>query len=353
MMHVLTSLEIGGAEMLVVRLIEAIDQDRFEPSVTCLRRRGALADRLTDLGVLVECPAVPADQGAVHLGLALRRVVGRHRPDVLHTHNVSPLAASAWALAGQPSIRLVHTKHGRSTAHGVVGRAAAWWAARRATAIVAVSRDAAEQAIHEEHVARSRVRVIMNGVDLPPSIRRDRAPTRAITVARLEAVKDQVTMLRAVPTIVAALPSFHLDIVGDGGERAHLEATVDRLGVRDHVTFHGFQTDVSRYLAAADIFLLSSVSEGISLTLLEAMASGLPVVATAVGGNPEVVVAGVTGLLVAPSDPAALAAATLTLTGDPATAAAMGAAGRARVADRFGSAAMVEAYSRLYLGDAD
>lgn len=350
-MHVLTSLEIGGAEMLVTRLIEAIDRDRFVPSVTCLRRRGPLADRLSEQGIQVECLDVPDNRGALHLGLALRRAVGRWRPDILHTHNVSPFVASVFALAARPSIRLVHTKHGRSTARGVVGRAAAWWAARRATAVVAVSRDAAEQAVHQEHVARSKVRVIINGVDVPPPVLRNRTPARAITVARLETVKDQATMLHAVAAIVAARSNFHLDIVGDGSERAHLEAIADRLGVRRHVSFHGFQAAVSSYLADADIFLLSSVSEGISLTLLEAMASGLPVVATAVGGNPEVVASGVTGLLVPPSDPAAFGAAVVTLLDDPAMSAAMGAAGRVRVLQQFGSAAMNRAYSEIYLGD--
>src|SRR4029078_7934952 len=133
------------------------------------------------------------------------------------------------------------------------------------------------------------IHLIQNGVDLANFAFEDRHPQRgikrAVTVARLNEVKDQATMLRALRRLIETKPDFTLDIVGDGPERQSLHSLAAELSLGDRVRFHGFHEDVRPFLAAADIFWLSSISEGISLTLLEAMAVGLPVVATDVGGN--------------------------------------------------------------------
>ena len=152
----------------------------------------------------------------------------------------------------------------------------------------------------------------------------------------------------AVRIVVDKLPGFHLDIVGDGPAGDDLKHVCGELSLFDHVHFHGMREDVPNLLESADLFVLSSVSEGISLTLLEAMASGLPIVATDVGGNREVVNDGLTGRLVPSRDPQALAAAILQLCSNRQVAREMGQRGRKRVEQFFSIDSMVKAYEMLY-----
>jgi glycosyltransferase involved in cell wall biosynthesis len=218
---------------------------------------------------------------------------------------------------------------------------------------VPVSEDAAEVVRDIERVPARKVCVIHNGIDLTafptPAAPRPAKGNRAIHVARLNPVKDQPTLLHAARLAADAEPSFRLDLVGDGPARAELEALHRQLNLGGHVRFLGFRDDVRDLLTAADFFVLSSVSEGISLTLLEAMAMGLPVVATDVGGNREVVAEGTTGLLVPAQSPAALAEAMLGLVRDPERARRMGAAGRRRAEEKFDLRRVVREYEELYL----
>jgi glycosyltransferase involved in cell wall biosynthesis len=216
---------------------------------------------------------------------------------------------------------------------------------------VAVSLDAAEVARTVERVPPDRIHVIHNGVDvstITPPTARSRG-WHVVHVARLNAVKDQTTLLHAARLVLDHEPGFRLDIIGDGERRDELEQLSTDLGLRDAVRFHGLQEDVRPFLAGVDAFVLSSVSEGIALTLLEAMAAALPVVATDVGGNREVVIPGETGFLVPARDPVALARALITLLGDPERAHRFGAAGRARVTAEFALDTTVAAYETLYV----
>jgi glycosyltransferase involved in cell wall biosynthesis len=171
---------------------------------------------------------------------------------------------------------------------------------------------------------------------------------RALTVARLSPVKDQATLLRAVARVVSEIPDFHLDIVGDGPSRVGLVSLTAELGLDTHVTFHGATDDVPRFLAGARLFVLSSISEGVPLTILEAMAAGLPVVSTDVGGVEEVVANQQTGLLVPPSDADALAGAMLELLLDSERSQRMGSAAQRRAQERFDAREMVRNYESLY-----
>ena len=219
--------------------------------------------------------------------------------------------------------------------------------------MVPVSEDSAQVAREIERVPNQKVLVIHNGIDLdhfPARPDRDTRPIhRAITVARLNLIKDQGTMLRAVKLVTDIEPNFRLDLIGDGPSRAELESLRDQLDLGDKVRFLGTRTDVHEQLAEADLFLLSSISEGISLTLLEAMAVGLPIVATAVGGNPEVVTDGETGWLVPTQSPEAMAQAILKMIADPEMANRMGVAGRHRVEKEFNLDRVVIEYENLYL----
>jgi glycosyltransferase involved in cell wall biosynthesis len=231
----------------------------------------------------------------------------------------------------------------------LANRLAAWLSGK----IVAVSNDAADVALTIEKIPACKIEVIHNGIDLTNFPLADRprheGPRRAVHVARISyASKDQRTLLSAVRIVADRQPDFVLDIVGDGPDRADLEGMCDELHLRSHVNFIGFRDDVYQFLSRAEFFVLSSVTEGISITLLEAAASGLPIVATNVGGNSEVTVHGETGLLVPPRSPEALAAAMLEMLSDPTRARQMGQAGRRRVEQHFDLRHSVARYEELY-----
>ena len=205
--------------------------------------------------------------------------------------------------------------------------------------------------VNVRKVPRELVRVIHNGIEpgeSPAPAPWGAVTPRAITVARLDPVKDQQTLLRAARTVADRIPDVRIEIVGDGPERGALERLSRELQLQECLRFLGYREDVPSLLRRPQIFILSSISEGISLGLLEAMAAGLPVVATDVGGNREVVVDEVTGLLVPPRSPAALADAVLSLLLDPGRARALGIAGRARLEREFDLGRTVSRYGSLY-----
>jgi glycosyltransferase involved in cell wall biosynthesis len=215
--------------------------------------------------------------------------------------------------------------------------------------VVPVSEHAAVQVRRLERTPQGRVVVIPNGIELPSPPKRGTRPVRyGISVARLDPIKDQASLLRAVRRIVDKVPDFKLELVGEGAERPRLERLRDELGLRAHVLLSGHCDDVALRLARADVFFLTSLSEGLPLSLLEAMASALPVIATDVGGNREVVVQGETGLLVPAGSAEEVAEAALSLVREPHRAGALGLAGRARVESLFSLEGMIARYERLY-----
>ncbi len=349
--HLVLSLDVGGLEQVVLNLTRYANRDAFAPHVLCLRERGSLADRVAALGVPVaslDCPRLAKGRTLLRLIRRLRA----WRPHVLHTHNPGPHLFGALAArpAGVPV--LVHTKHGRNHPDRFRSVVVNRLAGRMSRCIVAVSEATAEVARRVERVPESKLRVIHNGIDLaafpvqPPTAAL--TPPRVIHVARLQRIKDQPTLLRAARLVADTEPGFRLDIVGDGPAGAELHALARDLKLNGHVHFLGHRNDVSPLLSSASAFVLSSRSEGVPMTLLEAMATGLPAVVTDVGGNREVVVPGETGLLVPPGSPQALADALLALWQDPERARRMGAAGRRRVEEEFDMRQVAARYEALY-----
>jgi glycosyltransferase involved in cell wall biosynthesis len=169
-----------------------------------------------------------------------------------------------------------------------------------------------------------------------------------VLVSRLSAEKDIQSLIKAVPLVLQELPNFILRLVGDGACRPSLEKLTAQLSLGEHVQFAGETHEVWRELQRASMFVLPSLTEGVSLSLLEAMATGLPVVVTRVGGNVEVVEENRTGLLVDPGAPSELAQAMVALASDPALSQRLGLAGRQRVEAHFDVRSMVRAYERLY-----
>jgi glycosyltransferase involved in cell wall biosynthesis len=349
--HVTLGLNIGGQERLLVEMARHRDQTRFDWTVIVLGGRGPLADALEADGVRV----VPLEQPAgFRFGLwrQLARMFRAEHYNVVHTHDDRPLIyglPAAW-WAGVPG--RIHTHHhGRlasiSGRQGFLIRQASHCAEH----FVCVSHDSARFMI-EQGVAQKRVRTIHNGIDLTRfAFQGPAADGPVVTVARLSPEKDVANLLRAAQRVLAQFPSARFEIAGDGPCRAELTQLAHELRLNENVIFHGEVRDIPALLARAQLFVLPSQTEGISLTLLEAQARGLPVVATQVGGTPEVVEPGTTGLLVPARDPEALAQAIAVLLADPERGRQMGRAGRQRVENCFDIRTMTKQYEALYLSE--
>ena len=362
--HLVLALDVGGLEEVVLRLVAHTDRDRFTPLVYALDAPGAMASELASLDVPLQIVKRAPGLDAT-LPVRLARCLARDGVRIVHTHNASPhiygaLAASlARVTAHEAGPRVIHTKHGRNQPDVprkvLLNRLASTLTDR----IVAVSADAAAVALHLEHVPENKVVTISNGVDTRTFCPANPRPARARlgipeggfhvgVVARLAAVKDHATLLEAFALFRKERADAHLTIVGEGPELPALVEHARALDLGGSAHFVGVRRDIAAVLTAFDVFALSSTSEGISLTLLEAAAAGLPIVATRVGGNAEVVLDGVTGTLVSPRDPVAFAAALGALSRRT-DRAALGLAGREHVERWFSVERMARAYQDLYV----
>jgi glycosyltransferase involved in cell wall biosynthesis len=345
--HVTLGLDVGGQEKLLVEFARHANRRRFDLHFISLSTRGVLADDLEACGWKVT--ALEASSGlrpAIICQLA--RLFRRLRIDVVHTHDDRPNIYGVPAAKLASVHRVIHTRHNQGTSLSKRQTFLVRLASLGDDRFVCISHDSARMALRQG-IARRRLTVLHNGIDIDRFSCRGPDPTGpAILVARLAPEKDVATLLHATALIVRQRPDFRMEIAGDGICRGELEALTAKLGLTDHVRFLGAVRDVPALLARARLFVLSSLTEGISLTLLEAMARGLPVVATRVGGNPEVVAEGETGLLVSPRDPGALANAVLGLWAQAHDCARMGLAGRQRVEQHFDVRRMVADYEALY-----
>ncbi|MDI1431971.1 glycosyltransferase [Polyangium sorediatum] len=360
--HVVLGLRAGGLERVVLDLVQGIDRARFDPMVIALEEPGELAPQLATMDVPLRL--LKRGQGFDPSVIGeLSDLFGREGIDLVHTHNPRPhvhgaLAALAARRVTGKRPRVVHTKHGRNYPDDLGRVIANRMASALSDRIVAVSDDARRVALEIERGSARRLVTIRNGVDTRAYKPGDAPRARRVLdvpagvlhvgcVARLSAEKDHATLITAFARVRTSHPGARLTLVGEGAERASLEALVKTFGLHGAVSFLGHRDDVAALLPGFDLFALASRTEGTSLTLLEAAAAGLPIVATRVGGNPEVVTDGETGLLVPAGQPAAFADAIGSVWARP-DRARMGAAGRALVEERYGMKKMLSAYETLY-----
>jgi glycosyltransferase involved in cell wall biosynthesis len=358
-LQVVLSLDTGGTERLVVDICTRL-QRRFAMSVCCLDAPGALAADLTDKGIEVVAFHRPAGFRP-SLGYRIAKVAERIGANIIHCHQYSPFVYGTIAALLRPGLKLVFTEHGRlcdrppSFKRRVVNPVLA----RLPGSLHSVSR-ALRDSMVAEGFPRERIAVIHNGIDpgpLPtPADRRNLRrklwiPEDAFvigTVARLDPVKNLTSLIEAFASVRSSSRHAMLVIVGDGEEREMLESFAGDLGVLKAVRFLGARPDARRILPAFDVYANSSISEGVSLTILEAMAAGLPVVATRVGGTPEVIENGATGVLVPPRHPARMADALLALSWSGEYRRGLGCGARRSVEARFALDTMVERYAVVY-----
>lgn len=346
--HVSMCLLTGGLERLLVEFGKNRDGERFETSFVALDGMGGPADELRAQGHHVECVADVVSGKLARLW-RLIQIFRKGRFDVVHTHNTLAHFYGAFAakLAGVPVV--VNTQHGLGCGKGWKARLQFRMANQLSDRVVGVSEDAALLCRRDDPRSAKRTVALWNGVDLDRfEYRGPSTQPVAISVARLSPEKDYATLLRATWILIKDRPDFRLKIVGDGGERQKLEQLARELNLNDHVEFLGERSDVSSLLPQAGFFVSSSSTEGISLTLLEAMSVGLPVVTTRVGGNPEIVVEGKTGRLVAPHSPEELALAMRGLLKDQEAWPVYGELARQRVEQHFNVRNMVRQYEDLY-----
>jgi glycosyltransferase involved in cell wall biosynthesis len=371
---VLHSLRVGGAEVLAARLARQL-QSAYRFVFVCLDELGTLGQELQGEGFPVKVLHRRAGldwRATVRLGRLLRH----ERVALVHAHQYTPFFyASAARFLGR-RVPILFTEHGRHfpdyprRKRIVANR----FLLGRRDRVVSVGQVVRQALITNEGIPSRRIDVIYNGItlddaahqspggnrwDAPPELLPEQKRLRAevglgpddlvlIQVARLDYLKDHATAVRTLQGVRDRRPDAKLVLVGEGPERSKIEEEVCSRGLTEHVRFLGLRKDVSRLLAMADVFLLTSISEGIPVTLIEAMSAALPVVSTNVGGVAEVVLDGQSGLLAPSGDDRSLAAHVLTLGEDPALRRHMGEMGRARARTEFAEDRMHAGYQRVY-----
>ena len=377
-LRVIARMNVGGPAYHVALLSGGLDPSRYETLLVTGRPgpdEGSFEElayqhgaRLASVPSLSPAIDPPADVRAL---IALRRIVRRFRPHIVHTHTAKAgalgRAAALTARAGRPLI--VHTYHGH-VLEGYFGRAVSvgYRATERGLArysdrLVGVSQSTVDDLVRLGVAPRERFAVVPLGLELGRFLSLDPVPeprTRAeleigddevvaLYAGRLVPIKNVALLLRAVARARAAGAVVRLLVLGDGRLRPALEARARGLGIAGAVTFFGNRTDVVPYLAAADVAVLSSANEGTPVALIEAAAAARPLVATRVGGVPDVVAEG-TGRLVPAGDEASLTAALVELAGDADVRRSMGERAREHVRSRYAAERLLADIDRLYGG---
>ena len=361
--HLTYSLDFGGLETLLVDCVNRMPAERYRHAIVCLTRYSAFSDKITQPGVeLIALHKAPGYGLGTHR--AFWQLLRRLRPAIVHTYNLSALEYNLTAaLAGVP-VR-IHAEHGRDASDPAgINRKHNFLRRRLAPLIdayIPVSDDLQRWLGAVVGIPAAKTQLIANGVDTTRFTQQPGAASDSPwgagdfvigTVARIQDIKNHRGLVEAFAQLRALLPAqrdrLRLSIIGDGPLMPALRAQVAAAGLQHVVWLAGARSDIPQLLHTFSVFCLPSLAEGTPVSLLEAMACALPVVASRVGGIPEVVTEGEHGFLVAPNDPAALAAALARYATEPALARQHGAAARLRVEARYSMTAMLSAYLGLY-----
>jgi sugar transferase (PEP-CTERM/EpsH1 system associated) len=364
--HIIYRLDFGGLENGLVNLINNMSAETYRHTIICLQGFSDFKTRIRRQDVDVY--ALDKREGkdfAVYF--RLWKLLRKLKPDIVHTRNLAALDGAVVALLAGVKNR-IHSEHGWDMVD-LHGRNRKYTIFRKllrpvVCRYIALSRDQAQWMLHHIGIPENRLLHIYNGVDtsrflsgrnatMLPFVRSAENKLFVIgTVGRMEAVKNQQALAAAFVLLLQKYPALkntaRLVMIGDGSRRVDILTRLQQAGLEELVWLPGSRNDIPELMAAMDLFVLPSLNEGISNTILEAMASGLPVIATGVGGNPELVDEGRTGYLVPPSDTDALAGAMSRYLFDDRLASVHGAAGRYRVEEKFSLKQMVERYQNAY-----
>ncbi|WP_456371454.1 glycosyltransferase [Thermodesulfatator atlanticus] len=361
--HVAHALNPGGTERLVCELARAF-KDKFEVIVVTLEEPGAW-------GLSLRAQNIPVYPLFREPGIDLNviwdmcRIFKRHRVNIVHAHQYSPFFYAGLTKLFYPRVKLIFHEHGRhypETVKPLKNFFNRLLLAPLANDIVAVSCEVRERLAKYEGLNPQKIKVIYNGIPMPARLAPEERKTLrkefgfseddfiVATVGRFDPIKNLPMLLKAIALARKKNKNIKGLLIGDGPEFSKLKNLAKDLGLENVVLFTGFRKDATRIVQLADVFVLSSFSEGTSLALLEAMACGLPAVVTAVGGNPEIVIDGITGVLVPSEDHVRLAAAFLLLAENPRLCEEMAKASRKRFEENFVFEKMVASFESLYQG---
>lgn len=360
--HVIHSLGMGGAERLVDQMVRRMARD-FRCEVAVLDDVGEIGERLRRDGFVVEhLQRVPGID--LRCAERLRAFADRRQLQILHAHQCTPFFQAMLSRGLRGRRPVVLTEHGRHFPDTPGRRRIAVnrLLLRRRDRLFGCGEAVRRALIVNEGLPASRVGVIYNGVDLSEL----RAPSRhardkvreefgfipsdfvVLMVARLHELKDHQTALRTIDRVRITLPGVRLLLVGDGDRRSQIEQTIQFRGLQNHVQLAGTRNDVAQLLRGADAFLLTSISEGIPLTVIEAMAARVPVVSTSVGGIPEMIRSGESGFLAGAEDDCALADSLIRLCCDAALRQSVIDCAERTARDRFSLDGMLDRYRTVY-----
>jgi len=356
-LYLSTSSGPGGAERVISNLAASLDPRRYR-AVLCLFRPGWLQERSESRGIRT---FIIPTHGMTDWRWALQfqRLLQQERVNLIHAHEFDANVQGAFvaALSGIP---LVATVHGKNYFWEKLRRRLAYrWVSRKAT-MVAVSEDLKQFIVEKVGISSSLVKVLYNGVDVLPQC--DRAVVAECrkelglpenhqivgVVGNLYPVKGHQYLIAAIPAVLRKCPNTSFVFAGRGQLESELKAQVCRFGVEERVYFLGLRQDIPRILAMLDLFVLPSLSEGLSMAILEAMIAGKPVIATRVGGNPELVIDEETGFLVPPRDSQTLADRLITSLTNKQQSATFAERGKRRAEGQFSLQTMVSSYQSLY-----
>ncbi len=359
-LHVTFNMGIGGTEQVICQIIKNSDSDKYVHEILCIDGTvGPLGLALKGKGVYIE--AVKRRPGVdLKLIRFVRSLLRRRDIDVVHCHQYTPYFYGAVA-ALNAGVKVIFTEHGRfyPDKHNLKRRFINPLLEIITDNVTAISESTADAVAKYEYIPRRKILTIYNGINDLKAQRQDRRQLveelglscehRYIgTISRLEPIKNQHMMIDAFDKVKRLVPDMRLVIIGDGAKMSDLKNHAGKLGLEKDIIFTGFLDDPQRFMVLFEVFLLSSFSEGASMTLLEAMSLSIPCVVTDVGGNPEIVQDGVTGALVPSDDSEEFSASIIQLVNDECLRLRYGEAGRKRFLEMFTVEKMVKSYQLLY-----
>lgn len=359
--YVVNSLNPGGTERLVIEMSLALAAD-YDLQVLCLDEPGHWAYRLREQGIPVYCLwRQPGLDMSVPLKLA--RYFRRHSTQIVHAHQCTPWFYGALSRLIYPTPRLLLEEHGRFFPE-VLNRKRVWFnrlvVAPLTHRCIAVSEDVRDRLERYEGLAEPAIKVIYNGARKESTL--DHVTRTGLrqacgfvpedfiigTVGRFDPIKNLPLLVRSITAATKKAPQIRGLLVGDGPVFSEIVTLIGHLGLTDRVRLAGFRNDASQMVQCMDLFVLSSLSEGTSMALLEAMAAGVPVAVTAVGGNPEVVFNDQTGWVVPSESVEALTTVLLEAVNNPQKRQMFARAGQQRFEEYFTFDGMITAYQKIY-----
>ena len=355
-MQLVYSLQMGGSEKVALDIASHLNSDRFDARVCALDVDGNLADELDRLRI----PHHVFHRRGLEFDVCRRlyRFIKDNQIDVVHTHHFTQLLFAALP-ARAAGVRIVHTEH---ESFSYTQKAVPRWLFRPLTrltdAVTVVGPEVANYFVRTAGLPRERITIIPNGVNVD-RFAADRSATRRElglnaqdlvigTIGRLEPEKDQKTLLEVFRLFRKANPRSRLVIVGDGSMAEELRSRANQLAIAEATLFLGYRRDVAALLAAMDVFVLTSIREGLPVSVIEAMAAGKPVVVSNIGSVHDLVRDGENGLLAPPGDVTAFSTALERLINDPTFAGSIGQSGRRTVEESYSLPAVIRSYEQLY-----